>query len=109
MEALADPLGDRAHGQGPQVQRGAAHCCGYGKGCTAGLRIIAPGEDQQQVAGRLSEQLRQQVAGGVIGPLHIIEEQYQRLARAAERLQEFDDGAQLLLQRKARGLGRQLG
>ncbi len=107
--ALADQLGHRAHRQGPQVQCGAAHRCGQGKGGTAGWGIIAPGKDQQQIAGRVSQQLRQQLLAGVVDPLQVIEEQHQRLAGAAEHLQELDDRPQLLLQRQARGLGRQLG
>ena len=105
MEALANQLGHCPHGQWPQVQRGASHRCGYGQRCAGGGRIVALGDNQQQVSRHVSQQLGQQLPGGVVGPLQVVEEQHQRLARPAENLQEFNDRVQFLVQRKARGLG----
>ncbi|MNM51396.1 hypothetical protein D3C81_624540 [compost metagenome] len=91
------------------MECGAAHGWRYGQGCTTRLRLLAPGEDQQQAARRLGEQRCEQVPRGVVGPLQVIDKQRQGMAGTAEHLEELDNRPQFLLQCWARGVFREVG
>ncbi len=97
--ALGDQLCHRANGQRSQVQGGAAQCVGDADWALGSVGVAALGKDQQQVAGCVCLQLRQELPRGVVDPLDIVDEQHQWQAGAAEYCKEFDHGPQLLLQR----------
>ena len=103
---LGDDLGQRRPGQGAHLQAGPSCAAGFGQrhgevGHGAGAVGAVGTHDEHRLVAEVGDQVDEEIAGGAIGPLEVLDHQYE-----GSQLRQVDDQVVERVQKPHRGVRR---